>query len=35
MEVYMLQVVDFEDAFEYVTLVYNNIDDFNKAFEYG
>lgn len=33
MEVYMLQVVDFEDAFEYVTLVYNNIDDFNKAFD--
>ena len=33
MEVYILQVVDFEDSFEYITLVYNNADDFNKAFD--
>lgn len=33
MEVYILQVVDFEDAFEYVTLVYNNEEDYDKAFD--
>ena len=33
MEVYILQVIDFEDSFEYITLVYDNADDFNKAFD--
>ena len=33
MEVYILQVVDFEDSFEYITLADDNIDDFNKAFD--
>ena len=33
METFIIQVVDFEDQFEYATLIYHNVDEYNKAFE--
>ena len=29
METFILQVVDFEDQFEYATLIYHNVDEYN------
>lgn len=33
MKVYVLQVVDFEDGYEYDTLIYHDLDEYNKAYK--